>query len=124
MVPTLSLRTRAALTGGLAALVLAAGAAPAWAAEPMPGSANDTVMTTGQALLVFGGIPLTVAALVYLLVSAPGWTRGGRADATDAWTGDPLVLGAEPADSATPALEQAGGQGASAEETGGTSATW
>lgn len=124
MVTTLSPRTRAALTGGLAALVLAAGTAPAWAAEPMPGSANDTVMTTGQALLVFAGIPLTVAALVYLLVSAPGWTRGGRADATDAWTGDPLVLGAEPSTAETPAIEQTAGQEASAEETGGTSATW
>ena len=124
MVTTLSLRTRAVLVGGCTALVLAAGAAPAWADDPMPGSAHDTVMSTGQAILVFLGIPLVVVALVYLLVAAPGWTRGGRADATEAWTGDPLVLGADEPAGATPALEQAAGQDEPAVGTGGTSATW
>lgn len=124
MVTTLSLRTRAVLVGGCTALVLAAGAAPAWAAEPMPGSAHDTVMSTGPALLVFLGIPLVVVALVYLLVSAPGWTRGGRADATEAWTGDPLVLGADEPAVATPAIERVAEQDESAAATGGTSASW
>jgi hypothetical protein len=36
-------------------------------------------VSTVQALLVFGGIPIAFAALVYLLVSASSWTRSGRA---------------------------------------------
>jgi hypothetical protein len=90
----------------------------------MPGSAHDTVMTAGQAILVFAGIPLVVAALVYLLVSAPGWTRGGRAGATDAWTGDPLVLGADESGAPATPIEQAAGHDAPAAGTGGTSASW
>jgi hypothetical protein len=124
MLQPLSLRTRAALIGGSTALALAVGTGPAWADDPMPGSANDTVMTTGQALLVFAGIPLVVAALVYLLVSAPGWTRGGRADSTEAWTGEPLVLGAEEPQAVAPPIEQAAGHGEPAPGTGGTSASW
>lgn len=124
MVQPLSPRTRSALIVGTAALVLAAGSGPAWADDPMPGSAHDTVMSTGEALLVFAGIPLVVAALVYLLVSAPGWTRGGRADATDAWTGDPLVLGGEEPDAVAPPIEQAAGHDEPAPGTGGTSASW
>jgi hypothetical protein len=138
MVTTLNRRSRALLVGGCATLVLAAGAVPAWADAPMPGSANDTVMSTGQAILVFLGIPAVVVALVYLLVSAPGWTRGGRADATEAWTGEPLVVGADQpaaveAPAATsadatsaeaPAVQQAAGQDEPAAGTGGTSASW
>jgi hypothetical protein len=120
MATTPRLRTRAALTGGLTALVLAVGAAPAWAADPMPGSANDTLMSTGQILLVFVGIPVAVAAVIWLLVLAPGWTRGGRPSSADAWTGDPLVLGSDEATAEVPALEP----GAAPEQTGGTSATW
>jgi hypothetical protein len=86
----------------------------------MPGSANDTVMTTGQAVLVFAGIPILVAAIIWLLVLAPGWTRGGRAGSADAWTSDPLVLGSDDAASDAPALEA----GAAPDQTGGTSATW
>lgn len=124
MVTTLSLRTRAVLVGGCTALVLAAGTTPAWADDPMPGSAHDTVMSTGQAFLVFLGIPLVVVALVYLLVAAPGWTRGGRADATEVWTGDALVLGADEPGAAAPAIEPAAGQDEPAAGTGGTSASW
>jgi hypothetical protein len=120
MVTTSRLRTRTALTGGLTLLVLAVGVAPAWAADPMPGSANDTLMPTGQALLVFLGIPLLVAAIIWLLVLAPGWTRGGRPSSADAWTGDALVVGSGEGTAAAPALAP----GASAEQTGGTSASW
>ena len=122
MSTTSRLRTRAALTGGLTALVLAVGAAPAWAADPMPGSANDTLMSTGQDLLVFIGIPLLVSATIWLLVMAPSWTRGGRASSADAWTGDALVVGSDETAAATPALELE--PHSAPEQTGGTSASW
>jgi hypothetical protein len=86
----------------------------------MPGSANDTLMTTGQAVLVFLGIPVLVAAIIWLLVLAPGWTRGGRASSADAWTGDPLVLGSEGSAPAAGAIEA----GATPDKAGGTSASW
>ena len=119
-----TLFTRSAVSVGMAAILLAAGSAPAWAEDPMPGSANDTVMSTGEALLVFLGIPLVVVSLIYLLVSAPGWTRGGRAGSADAWTGDPLVLGADPAPHEAPAPALAPAAPVAPEETGGTSAAW
>jgi len=121
MAMTLSLRTRVVVTASVSALVLVAGMAPAFASDPMPGSANDTVMSTGQAILVFIGIPLVVVALIYLLVSAPGWTRGGRASSADAWTSDPVVRGHDgtPGDAAIE-TSVAG----TSDESGGTSASW
>lgn len=118
------LRTRAAATGALT-LALLAGAGPAWADDPMPGSANDTVMSTGQAILVFAGIPLVVVALVYLLVSAPSWTRGGRASAADAWTGDPVVVRTDEGEAGA-AAELGAAPAADDEQpsTGGSSASW
>jgi hypothetical protein len=124
MATILSRRARTALTAGVCSLVLVAGATPAWATDPMPGSASDTVMSTGEALLVFLGIPLVVVSLIYLLVSAPGWTRGGRAGSADAWTGDPLVLGSDSAPHGAPAAVLAPATPVAPEETGGTSATW
>lgn len=119
------LRTRAAATGALTALALVAGTGPAWADAPMPGSANDTVMSTGQAILVFAGIPLLVVALVYLLVSAPSWTRGGRASAADAWTGDPVVVRVEQGgEGGSAALEATSAGDAEQTSSGGTSASW
>ena len=35
-------------------------------------------MSTGETLLIFIGIPVGFAALVYLAVSAASWTRSGR----------------------------------------------
>ena len=117
-----TLFTRSAVSVGMAAILLAAGSAPAWAEDPMPGSANDTVMSTGQAILVFVGIPLVVIAVIYLLVSAPGWTRGGRASSADAWTSDPMVLG--PGDAAAPAAAIGQTAAVATDESGGTSASW
>jgi hypothetical protein len=130
MATNLSLRTRAAAVAGVTALATIAASTPAWADAPMPGSANDTVMTTGQAILVFAGIPLLVVAVVYLLVSAPGWTRSGRGDAGDAWAGEPLTVGGGAVTTAVGgatagALEApAGSADAAPDETGGTSARW
>jgi len=117
-----TLITRSAVALGLAAILLAAASAPAWADAPMPGSGNDTVMSTGQAILVFIGIPLVVVAVIYLLVSAPGWTRGGRASSADAWTSDPMVLGVGDAAVSSPAIEPSAA--AATDESGGTSASW
>jgi hypothetical protein len=127
MATNLSLRTRAAAVAGVTALATIAASTPAWADAPMPGSANDTVMTTGQAILVFAGIPLLVVAVVYLLVSAPGWTRSGRGDAG---AGEPLTVGGGAVTTAVGgatagALEApAGSADAAPDETGGTSARW
>lgn len=127
-------RTRAALAAALALVLCVLVAAPASATVTGPTSVIDqhpSVMTVGQALLVFAGIPLLVVALVWLLVSAPGWTRDGRPSDADAWTGDAVVVGGSTpemrAGSQPAALDAAGTEEAAAEdaaETGGTSAQW
>ncbi len=121
-------RTRAALVTVLALASCAVLAGPASAATTTPGSVMDqqvNAMSPGTALLVFLGIPLLVVALVWLLVSAPGWTRDGRPSDSEAWTGEPVVVGAsapaasiEAAESGTEAAAEAEGT------TGGTSASW
>lgn len=110
-----------ALMTALAAVLVAA---PASAVEQVtPGEQSD-VMSIGQAVLVFAGIPLAVGAVIYLLVLAPSWTRSGRSDLGDGLTTEPFVLGGDaPADraalaSAEPAVD------ATSDETGGTSASW
>jgi hypothetical protein len=115
-------RTRAALVAALALVTSAVLASPVSATTTSPGSVMDQqvqAMSPGTALLVFVGIPLTVVALVWLLVSAPGWTRSGRPDDTDAWTGDAVVVGAG---ASAPAI--AADADAADEPTGGTSAAW
>jgi hypothetical protein len=119
-------RTRAALVTVLALVSCAVLAGPASAATTSPGSVMDQqvdVMTPGTALMIFLGIPLLVVALVWLLVSAPGWTRDGRPSDSEAWTGEPVVVGA-----AAPAasLEAGASDGAAEDDgaTGGTSAAW
>jgi hypothetical protein len=87
------------------------------------------LMTPGQAVLVFGGIPLLVAATIWLLVSAPSWTRKGRTSDAAAFAGDALVVGSD-ADmtvgggdfaSGKPAMDIASGIDV---PPGGTSARW
>jgi hypothetical protein len=104
-------------------------AVPAYAADPSVEGQDPTTMSVGEAVLIFAGIPLTVALLVWLLVSAPGWTRGGRPSAADAWTGEPHVVG----ESDTPAEVVSGdgavseleaGASAATDDSGGTSARW
>ena len=120
MATTLSLRTRARVVAGLTALMVLGSTAPAWAEDaPMPGNANDTLLSSGQLILVFGGIPLLVVAAVYLLAAAPGWTRSGRVDAGEAWTGDPVTV----VGSVVPSSADQASAGA-VDGTGGTSARW
>lgn len=125
----MSTRTRAALVAATALVTSAVLAGPASAATTSPGSVMDQqvqTMSAGTALMVFLGIPLLVVALVWLLVSAPGWTRGGRPGDADAWTGDPVVVGA----GAEPTAIESGNQSGDvpvaedAGSTGGTSAGW
>ena len=52
-------------------------------------------MSFVQALLVFLGIPLALALVVYALVSASAWTRSGRSDA-DYESSPFLVVSAAP----------------------------
>lgn len=104
---------------------------PAFAAESTDPSVVDQTVTTMSpvnALLIFLGIPVAFGALVWLLVSAPSWTRGGRPSSADAWTGDPHVVDAA---EAPPALVGAGDAGEAVEPAsgatqgaGGTSASW
>jgi hypothetical protein len=133
MATSLRTRTRATAVLAVSVALTAAATVPAWAAEhrddgDMPG---DT-MSWGQAILLFAVIPLAFSALVWLLVSAPGWTRGGRVNAADGWTSAPLVLDSpsgdaggpadgtiEPVDDVVPALETGTPHSA-----GGTSARW
>lgn len=51
-------------------------------------------MTSGQALLIFLGIPATFAVFVALLVYANSWTRSGRAPAASesGESGGPLFI--------------------------------
>jgi hypothetical protein len=97
---------------------------PASAVEPsMPGATTD-VMSIGQAILVFVGIPVAIAAVIYLLVLAPSWTRSGRTDVGDGLTAEPFVLGGDaPADRAAIASAERE-LDATSETTGGTSASW
>ena len=97
---------------------------PAFAVKRDDGDMPGDPMAVGQAFVLFVLIPLSVMAIVWLLVAAPGWTRGGRASSTDAWTGDPLVLDS----SAAPvAVDSTGSTALAIEESdgsGGTSARW
>ena len=123
-------RTRAALAAALALVTCGVLAAPASATTSSPGSVmnqDPSVMSPGEALLIFVGIPAVVVALVWLLVSAPGWTRDGRPTDSEAWTGEPVVVGAG---ASAAAISSDGGDAADAEDadaagsTGGTSAAW
>ena len=125
MASTLRARSRAAavVVTSVALTDLVAGPAAALPGRDLTyddGEQRGTPMSLGTAFLVFVGIPLVVAALVWLLVKAPGWTRSGRANETDAWTGDPLAGGAPSA--GEPAALDAGSD--QADGTGGTSARW
>ena len=122
----MSTRSRAALAALLALAASVTLAGPAHAADgaqsdPSVLDQSPTVMSAGQAVLVFVGIPLLVVGLVWLIVSAPGWTRSGRVSDADAWTG-PLVIEASAAEPSAAALTTT--DGAADDATGGTSARW
>ena len=119
-------RLRAALAALLALAASVGIAGPAFATDaptdPPVMDQSPTVMSTGQAVLVFVGIPLLVVGLVWLIVSAPGWTRSGRSSDAEAWTGDPLVIDAPSGAESASALTST--EGAVDGASGGTSARW
>ncbi len=127
-------RASLVVSGILAAMALTSSPASADTHRD-DGDQPGTLMSASTAVLLFVGIPLLVAATVWLLASAPGWTRGGRVGATGTATfaGDPLVVdgstdvssaaasSAAADSSSTPAIEVATGLDV---PPGGTSATW
>jgi hypothetical protein len=122
----MSTRIRAAAAALLALTASVALAVPALAADgttdPPVMDQSPQVMSVGQAALVFVGIPLLVVGLVWLIVSAPGWTRSGRAHDAEAWAGDPLVIDATSSSERAAALTS--GQTTEDDATGGSSARW
>lgn len=74
-------------------VVGAAAATPALATvNNFPDDPPGEAMTTVQALALFLGIPLALAAVVSLLVMAPSWTRAGRVGPGGAWFAEPTWL--------------------------------
>lgn len=64
--------------------VLAAG--PAAAAPPETWPSDPHPVSTLQGLLLFGGVPLALGAVIALLTMAPGVVRGTRERAADRWS--------------------------------------
>ena len=122
-------RTRAAATALLALVTSVLLAAPA-SADTSDGAVLDQqvqTMSTGEIILIFVGIPVVFALLVWIVVSAPSWTRGGRPDDTEAWTGEAVVVGAGAPAAAVEAGAASAAVAGTAEDsgsTGGTSAGW
>lgn len=121
-------RTRAAVAA-LSALVTSVLLAAPASADSTDGAVLDQqvqTMTTGEIILIFVGIPVAFALLVWIVVSAPSWTRGGRPDDTEAWTGEAVTVGSGEATAIEAAEVPAAAAGAAedAGATGGTSAGW
>ena len=130
MTPAASRRVRRAVFGTCSVVTLALiTASPAFATDSVYDQHPTGLMTPGQAVLVFAGIPLAVAALIWLLVSAPSWTRKARTSDAAAFSGDALVVGADAEmtvgggdfSSGKPAMDIASGIDV---PPGGTSARW
>ena len=117
-----------AARGALAAAVIAVAssalvAVPAFAddVDPSVVGQDPTTMSVTDAVLIFAGIPLLVFFVIWLLVYAPGWTRGGRPDEADTWTGEAHEVGGSREPAAVAAGDASSEDG---EATGGTSASW
>ncbi|MBA2507688.1 MAG: hypothetical protein H0V32_03045 [Nocardioidaceae bacterium] len=80
---------------GLPAAVVLAGlclASPAAASTPTDWPDTDPVSTL-RALLIFGGIPLALGALIALLTLAPQIARGSPKGDSRTWWGEPVWFG-------------------------------
>lgn len=83
-------------------------------------------MNTGEALLVFLGIPVGFAALVFVAVSAASWTRSGRASEVARVTGEhgPLFIASDAAAPDPAVLPREVGEASSNLAGGGASGRW
>ena len=84
MATTLRARTRAAavVVTSLAVTALAVGPAAAMSRDMTvdDGEERGATMSAGTAFLLFVVVPLVIAAVVWLLVKAPGWKSTARMD--------------------------------------------
>jgi hypothetical protein len=93
--PSRHIIRRSAISAGCVAAVGVLSAAPAFAEDSVADNNPTGLLSPGTAVLIFAGIPLAVAGLIWLLVSAPSWTRKGRTSDSAAFSGDALVVGAD-----------------------------
>jgi len=100
MASTFGARTRAAavVVPSLALTALAAGPAAAMSRDMTfdDGEERGTPMSLGTAFLLFVGVPLLVAAIVWLLVQAPGWASTARAEGLQDGTALPATSADRP----------------------------
>jgi hypothetical protein len=92
---------------------------PDWP-EPPP-------MSTLHALLLFGGLPLALSALIALLVLAPSLARGPRYRPAERWDADAEIFGESPRVEAagdTVARQVTAGPVGEESESGGASGRW
>ncbi|MCA0329971.1 MAG: hypothetical protein LCI03_08710 [Actinobacteria bacterium] len=101
MATSLRARTRAALVVGTTAVLVTGMASPAlamtgngWGSTYDDGEERGTPMSGAQVVLVFVILPLAVVGLIWLLARAGSWTSSGRIGADDAWTEQPVAVGA------------------------------
>jgi hypothetical protein len=116
MASSLRARTRAALVVGTTAVLVTGLASPAlamtgngWGSTYDEGEERGTPMSGAQVVLVFVILPLAIVGLIWLLARAGSWTSSGRIGADDAWTEQPVSVGAVGAASADrPGLVESG----------------
>ncbi len=95
-----------------------------WLPSNMPTEVY-TPYSLAEALGLFIGIPLLFFIIVFVLVSAPGWTRAGRHRPGQGWDADPLWVeggGSAAARGALPASETPEGEATDADR--GSSGRW
>ena len=68
-------RRASAVVLAVASSVLVAVPALADSTDPSVVGNDPTTMSVANAVLLFAGIPIALALIIWLLVSAPGWTR-------------------------------------------------
>ena len=94
--------------------------------DPNVASRRLRRVNTGEALLVYLGIPVGFAALVFLAVSASSWTRGGRASEVARVTSEdgPLYLTSSASAPDPSVLPREIGMGSAILAGGGASGRW
>lgn len=109
-----------ALAGSL--LLAVSLAAPAVAATRDDGEQPGPGLSSGQALLIYLGVPLAVAAVVALLTYLPSIARGPRYRPGRTWTANPVWFSGS--DAPEEALRQTTPEDIARTSRGGASARW